>query len=368
MKTIKALFSKLAQARPRLSASALVVAVGCLAASCSMMEDDLSDCPTGLYVGFTYDYNIQRADMFKDQVGGVTLYVVDDATDRVAAVRSVENTAASSPLAQYGYRMHFTDLEPGRYRLYAMAQQRGYASALATPGAKFRRTDLAVGQPIGDLSVTLDRSADADAEGRYAVDHANVPLDTLWMSLSAEECEVSATLPTYATVPLIRDTKNVSVTLRQADQPAEIDASHYTVEITDRNGRLGHDNEVLDDTPLLYTPYDQATIDDDNAAVGRTARYDLSTSRLMYHGDQTRDPRLVIRNNKTGKTVVDMDLASYLAIARNSDEAHRYSEQEFLDREHNYKLTFFLVGDVWKYVDIGISIASWGVRVQNLEF
>ena len=35
--------------------------------SCDMMTEDLSDCPTGLYVNFVYDYNIQRADMFKDQ-------------------------------------------------------------------------------------------------------------------------------------------------------------------------------------------------------------------------------------------------------------------------------------------------------------
>ena len=37
--------------------------------SCDMMTEDLSDCPTGLYVNFVYDYNIQRADMFKDHDG-----------------------------------------------------------------------------------------------------------------------------------------------------------------------------------------------------------------------------------------------------------------------------------------------------------
>ncbi len=40
-------------------------------ASCSMMHEDLDDCPTGLYVRFIYDYNTQRADMFKDHVGHV---------------------------------------------------------------------------------------------------------------------------------------------------------------------------------------------------------------------------------------------------------------------------------------------------------
>ena len=43
--------------------------------SCSMMQDDLDDCPTGLYLSFKYDYNLQRADMFNDHVGAVTVYV-----------------------------------------------------------------------------------------------------------------------------------------------------------------------------------------------------------------------------------------------------------------------------------------------------
>ena len=46
--------------------------------SCSMMQDDLDDCPTGLYLSFKYDYNLQRADMFNDHVGAVTVYVFDE--------------------------------------------------------------------------------------------------------------------------------------------------------------------------------------------------------------------------------------------------------------------------------------------------
>ena len=44
-------------------------------ASCSMMSDDLEDCPQGLSVEFVYDYNVERANMFNDHVGSVTLYV-----------------------------------------------------------------------------------------------------------------------------------------------------------------------------------------------------------------------------------------------------------------------------------------------------
>ena len=50
----------------------LLLMAAMLMNSCDMMKEDLSDCPTGLYVNFVYDYNIQRADMFKDHVGGLT--------------------------------------------------------------------------------------------------------------------------------------------------------------------------------------------------------------------------------------------------------------------------------------------------------
>lgn len=71
-----------------------MIVVAALFTSCDMMKEDRDDCPTGLYVNFVYDYNIQRADMFKDHVGSVTLYVFDE-SDKLVAQRTVNG--ASSP-------------------------------------------------------------------------------------------------------------------------------------------------------------------------------------------------------------------------------------------------------------------------------
>lgn len=111
--------------------------------SCDMMTEDLSDCPTGLYVNFVYDYNIQRADMFKDHVGGLTLYVYDE-SDRLVTQRTV----SGSELSTYGYNIHFTEQELApdhSYRLQAVAMQKDWDTALTTPGAKYRKTDMAAG-------------------------------------------------------------------------------------------------------------------------------------------------------------------------------------------------------------------------------
>ena len=86
----------------QLMTGALIASLTLAATGCSMMEEDRSDCPTGLYVRFVYDYNTQRADMFKDHVGYVNVYVYDEDGNKVAE-RSVANTYGSAPLSMYGY-------------------------------------------------------------------------------------------------------------------------------------------------------------------------------------------------------------------------------------------------------------------------
>lgn len=100
----------------------LLLMAAMLMNSCDMMKEDLSDCPTGLYVNFVYDYNIQRADMFKDHVGCLTLYVFDE-SDRIAAQRTV----SGNELTKYGYNIHFTEQELApdhQYRLTAVADRK----------------------------------------------------------------------------------------------------------------------------------------------------------------------------------------------------------------------------------------------------
>lgn len=72
--------------------------------SCSMMQDDLDDCPTGLYLSFKYDYNLQRADMFNDHVGAVTVYVFDE-EGRYVTKQEEANVPGHAPLSSPLYTM-----------------------------------------------------------------------------------------------------------------------------------------------------------------------------------------------------------------------------------------------------------------------
>lgn len=387
--------------------AAIALAMLIPVSSCSMMEDDTDDCPKGLYVRFVYDYNTQRADMFRDHVGHVKLYVYDENGHKVAE-RSVSNSGSSAPLRSYGYAIHFdpSELAPGRYRLQAVAMQKDWDDALDTPGAKYRRTE---GDGHTDLKINLDCSrTPVTGTQRYPV-AANAPMDTLWHTLKVMSYEptdgrgvpdlhqtkapysvypledqfvtVTDNKATYATVSMIRDTKHLDLTLRQIDDPDNMFDWDYSVEIAEPNAKLDHDNALLPSDSLSYTPYAAWTTrltdggisveprpDSKSRAVAyqRTAHYNVMFNRLMFdRDDPDKGAVLRITRKDTGKTVALINLTQILAQGRTAFELYNYPEQEYLDREYDYHLDFLLKGDSWAYCDIVINVLSWSKRIQN---
>lgn len=400
------------------SASALLCLVG--AASCAMMTESREDCPEGLYVRFVYDFNTQRADMFKDHVGHVRLSVFDTEGRKVAE-KEVSNSGDNSPLGEYGYTIHFTpeELPAGSYRLQAVGMQRDWTEAEATPGAKYRRNSV---DTHDQLHISLDHSAEKITGTEQFAVSDEAPLDTLWHTLKVMSLEprdgvdvpaVSRTsrpysiypleeqyvtvIPehaTYATVSMIRDTKHLNVTLREIDEPASVSADKYEVKIMDNNGHLAHDNTVETHDSLRYTPYaawttrflDNGTLEIESVDKGnlgqakapragedanvtqRTAHYNLMFNRLMHNADDSDDNAILqITNKETGKVVAHINLPSVLAEGRVAYDIYNYGEQEYLDREHDYHLNFFLKGDKWLYCDIVINVLAWTKRKQNVD-
>lgn len=383
----------------------LAVAALIAGSSCSMMHEDLSDCPTGLYVRFVYDYNTARADLWKDHAGYVRLLVFDEKGD-LAAVKEVSNSDEAQPLSVYGYAIHFEDgeLAPGSYRLQAIGLQKDWDSALQTKGAKYRTNSPA---RHDELLVHLDH-ADEPLPGtdRHPVSD-EAPLDTLWHTLKVmsipprDGADIPAPMPTtkpysvypledqyvtvaeglatFATVSMIRDTKHINIVLHQIDDPADINHNDFDINISDCNKSLAHDNAPASDTRLHYTPYkswttafgsDGSVIEDGTTRSGevtqRTAHFNLMTNRLIHSNDFSNAAQLLVTDKKTGNNVVNINLPSMLAEGRIAYD-YGYSSQEYLDREYDYHLHFFLKGDKWIYCDISINVLSWAMRIENAE-
>lgn len=366
--------------------------------SCSLMEEELPPCPQGLDLYFRYDYNLQRANMFPDHVGAVDVYVYEGQNRQadgsyanwtfVKKYSEARTSEALSPFKADGYHMHL-DLEPGTYKYIVLAHQKSYAETLLTPGAKQRRREPQVGDDMKQMLVALDYAAQADADGRHAVENVGQPLDTLWHGLRGRDIVGGDSVVVRYntknnirrdTVSLVRDTKQINVTLRDIQLPSDIDVNNFDFRILDSNARILWNNDVDESTPLLYTPYRTWNTQDrtpagapqtrgevdDVTGIGRIAHADFMTSRIIYHdADMSRDAILSVTNRTTGIEVIRVNLADFLSRLRTSADIYRYSNQEFLDRGYDYKLTFFLQGDRWKYVNVEISVLGWAKRIQR---
>ena len=354
--------------RKALKCAWLLMALAVLPGCTDWMYDDRTGCEHGVWVSFKYDYNLQRADMFGEHVGGVTVYVFDDEGNFVTS-RSESNTSESRPLAEPDYRMYL-DLPAGSYRFLALAQQNDHEASLNLPGAKFRRAEIGEGDTMDDFSVTLDCAESEKEPGMLEVAHGGLPLDTLWHGLNAEPLEVPSDRYVYQEIPLVRNTKYINVTLRDIDTPDYMDVADYDFRIYDSNRRLRYDNGVDESDDVLYTPFVTWNTYDPSRAqgAGTMAHADFMTSRIIKHDGIADDARLVVTNRETGNKVIDVNLPDLLSRMANYDELHRYSAQEFLDRGYDYELSFFLSGGQWSYVNISIGVLGWTKRIQNISF
>ena len=445
--------------------------------ACSLMKDELDDCPQGLTVQFVYDYNVERADMFNDHVGSVTLYVYDATDGHLVRVQTEDNTPSAQPLRNVNYRMTVDGLPTGEYRLLALANQRRYADISQLNGVRYLRAGESEG--MTSLNVAL-----ADLPARQAATAISQPLDTLWhgtLRTSPDPSEggevlarssyathtppsegpgevLSRSIPARHTPPsegpgevlsrsiparhsppsegpgevlsrstsarhtppsegpgevvtvrehqltncvisLVRDTKRLHLSIRQADDPAHCDIADYDITLVDCNGRILWDNTVATPTTpteptiptepttpteptITYTPFarwntyydgltgqspQQRPATDDQ--LEETAHADLDFNRLMLRSaEEPVSPAiLTITHRADGRQVARINLPEILAQGRGAFERYAYSPQEFLDRAYDYRLDFILVGGQWRYMSLGIHTLPWTIRWQNVD-
>ncbi len=362
-------------------ALATLAIVGTLC-SCDMMSESYDDCPTGLYLALKYDYNLERADLLKGHVGSVTVYVYSPDDELVATYdQRVEELTLPFVGSEY-WTLHITDLPEGSYKFTVLAQQAPYSETMASNRAHFERQNVSSGDAQESLVVKLDKQLSPDGT-YYRIENHDLPLDTLWHGIETNLIEVWNEKPTYDTISLVRDTKNIHIALRELDDPTTMDINNFGITITDHNSVILWDNSLDESDMVVYTPYATWNTDDLTDAVdadgnqldevGHTGHADLMTSRLIYHsgtradGDVADDAVLSITNLETGVEVAALNLPSVLSQLRSSDDLHRYQEQEFLDRGYDYTLTIFLRGGKLSYITIAIDILGWSKRIQYEE-
>ena len=310
--------------------------------ACDGIYEDEGDCSVHYHVKFRYDMNMKFADAFAHEVNSVTLYVLDEQNNVVW-----QGSEQGETLAQEGYAME-VDVAPGSYSLLAWCGLAG-GNSFAVPVSSRKE----------DLICSLKREHKLDGAAYVKED-----LNRLYHGYLEKQTFSSEEGTHTFVVPLVKNTNNIRVVLQHlSGEP--VDKDKFTFSITDENGVMNWDNKLLSDEPVTYyawhTDSGTAGIDDvDSRTVSSfsAAIAELTTARLV----KEKAPRLKVTNDK-GETVFSIPLIDYALLVK-GEYNRRMDDQEYLDRQDEYNMVFFLdEGDRW--MDAYIYINSWKVVLQE---
>lgn len=309
--------------------------------SCEYIHEDLMPCERGVSLRFVYDYNMEYANAFPSKVHCLTLYVYDGEGNYVATF-----TEKTDVLKDENYRMKI-DLEPGDYSMVAYG-------GLACEDRSFTVTDepLEAADKLTALSVRMN--------------HNELTSDQLLHDFFYGKLDVTVEENMYKdeTVYMMKNTNNIRVILQQMNGMPVSDKDFTFRIVNDDNTLFAYDNSLIPNGAVTYAPWSQGqrTVGEGEEGTEKvTVAYaEFSTSRLTVGNH----PRLVVTNNTTGADVLNIPLNDYLLLLK-SDRYADMADQEYLDRENEWSMIFFLdENHLW--VDAQIIINDWVVRLNNI--
>lgn len=326
----------------------LMAATGCH----SIFED--SDCVDSYnLVRLTYDHNMKFADAFGNEVDRVSLLAFDSSTGTLVKRFDVDRSELTSDheLA--------VEVAPGSYDF------------LVWGGNHSQHFDIADGEigksTISDFHCRLRRDA-AGESGEH--------LEPLFHGLQHVELPyASPSKPNHVTLNLKKNTNTIRVVLQHlSGEP--VFAENFEFTITDGNGWLNHDNTLRDNTQLTYRPWftksgqidvnvnpqDPKGAPQASPLTGRASRAvlgaslaEFTVSRLLTQNK----PMLTITNKAENRTVLSIPVIDYALLVKGF-ENDSLDDQEYLDRQDEYNMTFFL-DEGGRWVSAVIIINDWRI-------
>lgn len=315
--------------------------------SCDLIYKDLEPCPQGAELRFIYDYNMEFANAFPSQVHCLSLLVYDAEGNYI----TTHTVTDRNLLGDEDWRMQLR-LEPGKYTFLAYG-----GMACENASFEFTSTSRAIPAQLTDLEVTLKPGLLAGQNGG--------PLHNLFYGTGSITVSESDTNYRKATIKMKKDTNNLRILLANSNGTS-LFARDFAVTLTDDNTLLGWDNEVIPTQSVTYTPW--ATGESiGGVTIEGTPVYmpyaEISTSRLVEGAPAA----LNIVRTTDGRSIFTRPLPLIRVLLQlRSQQFAEMGEQEFLDRNSEWNLTFFL-DEEGSWMDATIVINDWEVRINDIN-
>lgn len=303
------------------------------------------DCGIYYRIRFKYDYNIKFADAFANEVNSVALYVFDQ-NDRLLEQYVTSDKEA---LSSGNFEIEL-ELEPQRYTLLAWAGLDNEESFKLLADAEIGVTTL--------QQMQVKMQVDYNEAGEAVVTDDLKPLFH-----GTKEIVVGEMPGTYTeTLSLMKNTNVVRVLLHELSG-TEISADKFIFEIKDDNGFYNWDNAIIRDQMITYSPWhvSTGTADIEQSRAATTISVALA-EHTIGRMSATSSPVLTVKSRETGELVLSIPIAKYALLIKGNYRKDM-SDQEYLDRQDEYSMTFFL--DEGEWVSSYIVINSWRVVLND---
>ncbi len=320
-----------------------IFSAAAISSGCDRLEENLPECEQGLRLRFTYTWNMEFANAFPSQVDCLTLYVYD--SDGSLVETRNESTEA---LSDESYRMEI-DLPDGDYTLVAYGGMNCQETSFEHNPAP------TAGSLLSTLTTELKPGLLTAPEGRR--------LHNLFYGRKEVKVVTKTNQYVEETIDMMRDTNNLRVMLQHVDG-TPVDDKDFKFIVKDNNTAMAWDNSLLPTPEVEYYPWARGTLPvgvnpgQDGADV-TMAYAEFSLCRLV----DGNSPQLLITKVDNDDIVIDLPLLNYL-VASKSEQYNKMPDQEYLDRQHDWNMTFFLDSGLrWVYVEI--KELDWVVRINN---
>ncbi len=335
-----------------------VLAASVALSSCETIYDDLAPCRTEYRMKFLYNRNMKFADAFAGEVESVSLWLFDTAGNMVWS-----GSESGEALRAEDYAMTL-DVAPGTYDAIAWCGLAGGDAYYLASDKVSRKEDLILG---------IRRR---QTDGAATVDNDLHRLYHGFERIVLAEPEGGGTVT--AEMSLTTNTNAVRIMLQHLDgSPVRSEDFDFTIE--ESNAVMNYDNAILGNDPVLYRSWiktetsawfdeeDNRMYDDPDPTGGgepgdgtlvevNGLMAERTVGRLMAD----RNPQLVVTRLTDGKRIIRIPLIRYMLMVK-GEYNKSMSDQDYLDRQDDYTMTFFIDSENRWYTHAGIYINSWYV-------
>lgn len=323
------------------------------------------DCEVTYSLNFVYDMNLKWADAFASEVKSVNVYVFDD-----KGLYVKEFSESGDVLSVPEYVMPL-DLVPGKYTLVGWC---GLVNEGAVEESFSVKPPVAGVTTIDELTCALNTRHDPE-KGLYT----DTELRFMFHGKIDVELPDSRDGQHYLyTMPLTKDTNHIRIMIQHVSN--DLYEKDFNLSIQAANGVLAYDNSPVGGQPVTYYAWymgsDLLGMGDDagtmSVAEGDPNEYygviaDLSTCRMMASQQDAFYLSAVFTEDGKAREIFRIPVIQYALLTKKYCEqayGHPMTDQDYLDRQDEYSMTFF-IGEDMKWIYAIVEVLTWRVVVRN---